>query len=150
MVLGPAFGGTCRAIASTAGAASGTRRMLLRLLGRSLNPLKHYRGRLRLAPDGLLWYGHSLLAPSLSASRWEADKLQARIGTPDVAVVPIVAVVGATVPFGQLTAHDVTVIPAPRLPGLLRSPAAQLDAGAGAGGGRADQPPLGRYPGVDT
>jgi hypothetical protein len=82
---------------------------------------KHYRGRLHLSPDGLLWYGHSLLAPTLSTTRWEADKLQARIGAPDIAVVPIVAVVGATVPFGQVTAHDVTVIPARRLPGLLRS-----------------------------
>jgi hypothetical protein len=63
--------------------------------------LKHYRGRLRLAPDRLLWYGHSLLAPTLSATRWEADKLQARLGAPDIAVVPIVAVVGAMVPTGR-------------------------------------------------
>jgi Nuclease-related domain len=82
---------------------------------------KHYRGRLRLSGDGMLWYGHSLLAPTLSTTRWEADKLQARIGAPDIAVVPIVAVVGAVMPFGQLTAHDVTVIPARRLVGLLRS-----------------------------
>jgi hypothetical protein len=56
---------------------------------------KHYRGRLRLSPDGLLWHGRTLLAPTLSATRWEADKLQARIGALDIAVVPIVAVVGA-------------------------------------------------------
>ncbi len=82
---------------------------------------KHYRGRLRLSGDGLLWHGRYFLAPTLSATRWEADKLQARIGAPDIAVVPIVAVIGATVPYGQVTAHDVTVIPARRLPGLLRS-----------------------------
>jgi hypothetical protein len=82
---------------------------------------KHYRGRLRLSPDGLLWHGRTFLAPTLSATRWEADKLQARIGAPDIAVVPLVAVLGAMVPYGQVTAHDVTVIPARRLPGLLRS-----------------------------
>jgi hypothetical protein len=82
---------------------------------------KHYRGRLRLSRDGLLWHGRFLLSPALSTVRWEADKLQARIGAADIAVVPIVAVVGATVPHGQVSAHDVTVVPARRLAGLLRS-----------------------------
>jgi hypothetical protein len=82
---------------------------------------KNYRGRLRLSPDGLLWHGRTLLAPTLSATRWEADVLQARIGAPDVAVVPIVAVLGAVVPHGQATSMGVTVIPARRLPDLLRS-----------------------------
>jgi hypothetical protein len=81
---------------------------------------KNYRGRLRLSHDGLLWHGRTFLAPTLSATRWEADKLQARIGAPDIAVVPIVAVLGAMVPFGQVTSMDVTVIPARRLAGLLR------------------------------
>jgi hypothetical protein len=57
----------------------------------------------------------------LSATRWEADKLQARIGAPDIAVVPIAAVLGATVPFGQVTSMGVTVIPARRLVGVLGS-----------------------------
>jgi hypothetical protein len=82
---------------------------------------KHYSGRLRLSRDGLLWHGRYLLSPALSTVRWEADKLQARIGAADIAVVPVVAVVGTTVPYGQVTAHDVTVVPARRLPGLLRS-----------------------------
>jgi hypothetical protein len=82
---------------------------------------KHYAGRLRLSGDGQLWHGRYFLAPTLSATRWEADKLQARIGAPDIAVVPIVAVVGAVVPFGQVTCMGVTVVPARRLPGLLRS-----------------------------
>jgi hypothetical protein len=82
---------------------------------------KNYRGRLRLSHDGLLWHGRTFLAPTLSATRWEADKLQARIGAPDIAVVPIVAVLGAMVPFGQVTSMGVTVIPARRLVGLLRS-----------------------------
>jgi hypothetical protein len=82
---------------------------------------KHYRGRLRLSHDGQLWYGRYLLAPALSTTRWEADKLQAVIGAPDVAVTPIVAVWGAAVPWGQVTATGVTVVAARRLPGLLRS-----------------------------
>ena len=81
---------------------------------------KHDRGRLRLSRNGLLWHGRTFLAPTLSTVRWEADMLQARIGAPDIAVVPIVAVVGATVPFGQVTSMGVTVVPARRLPGLLR------------------------------
>jgi hypothetical protein len=82
---------------------------------------KNYRGRLRLSRDGLLWHGRTFLAPTLSATRWEADKLQARIGAPDIAVVPIVAVLGGMVPGGQVTSMGVTVVPARRLPGLLRS-----------------------------
>jgi Nuclease-related domain len=82
---------------------------------------KHYRGRLRLSHDGLLWHGRTFLLPTLSATRWEADMLQDRIGAPDVAVVPIVAVLGAVVPFGQVTSMGVTVVPARRLVGLLRS-----------------------------
>jgi Nuclease-related domain len=82
---------------------------------------KNYRGRLRLSRDGLLWHGRTFLAPTLSATRWEADMLQARVGAPDIAVVPIVAVLGAMVPYGQVTSMDVTVIPARRLVGLLRS-----------------------------
>lgn len=66
--------------------------------------------------------------------------LQDRIGAPDVAVVPIVAVLGAVVPFGQVTSMGVTVVPARRLVGLLRQPATDADAAAGAGGGRADEP----------
>ena len=58
---------------------------------------------------------------ALSATRWEADVLQDRIGAPDIAVVPIVAVVGGVVPGGQVTAQGVTVVPARRLAGLLRS-----------------------------
>lgn len=82
---------------------------------------KNYRGRLRLSPDGLLWHGRTFLLPTLSATRWEADMLQDRIGAPDVAVVPIVAVLGAVVPYGQVTSMGVTVVPVRRLVGLLRS-----------------------------
>jgi hypothetical protein len=82
---------------------------------------RHYRGRLRLSRDGLLWHGRTFLLPSLSATRSKADRLQDRIAAPDVAVVPIVAVVGGMVPGGQATSMGVTVIPARRLPDVLRS-----------------------------
>jgi hypothetical protein len=82
---------------------------------------RHYRGRLRLSHDGLLWHGRTFLLPTLSATRSKADRLQDRIGAPDVAVVPIAAVLGAMVPGGQVTSMGVTVVAARRLPGLLRS-----------------------------
>jgi hypothetical protein len=59
---------------------------------------KHYSGHLRLSPQGQLWHGRALLAPTLSVTRWEAERLQAVIGAPDIAVTPIVAVWGAAVP----------------------------------------------------
>jgi hypothetical protein len=82
---------------------------------------KHYQGHLRLAGDGQLWHGRYLLAPMLSTTRWEADRLHAVIGAADIAVTPIVAVWGAAVPWGQVTATGVTVVAARRLPGMLRS-----------------------------
>jgi Nuclease-related domain len=83
--------------------------------------VRHYRGRLRLSPDGLLWHGRTFLLPSLSATRSKADRLQDRIGAPDIWVSPIVAVLGGMVPGGQVTSMGVTVVPARRLPDVLRS-----------------------------
>jgi len=83
--------------------------------------VRHYRGRLRLSHDGLLWHGRTFLLPTLSTIRSKADRLQDRIGAPDVAVSPIVAVLGGMVPGGQATSMGVTVVSARRLPGLLRN-----------------------------
>jgi hypothetical protein len=83
--------------------------------------VRHYLGRLRLSRDGLLWHGRTFLLPTLSATRSKADRLQDRIGAPDVWVVPIVAVLGGMVPGRQVTSMGVTVVPARRLPDLLRS-----------------------------
>jgi hypothetical protein len=82
---------------------------------------KHYSGHLRLSPQGQLWHGRALLAPTLGVTRWEADRLQAVIGAADIAVTPVVAVWGAAVPGGQVTVNHVTVVAARRLPALLRS-----------------------------
>jgi hypothetical protein len=83
--------------------------------------VRHYRGRLRLSRDGLLWHGRTFLLPTLSATRSKADRLQDRIGAPDIWVSPIVAVLGGMVPGGQVTSMGVTVVPARRLPDVLRS-----------------------------
>jgi hypothetical protein len=82
---------------------------------------KHYRGPLHLAHDGGLWHGRYPLAAALSATRWEADKVQATLGASDVDVVPIVAVVGAAVPFGQVSIHGIPVVAARSLPSMLRA-----------------------------
>jgi Nuclease-related domain len=83
--------------------------------------LRHYRGRLRLSHDGLLWHGRTFLLPTLSATPSKADRLQDRIAAPDIWVSPIIAVLGGMVPGGQVTSMGVTVIPARRLPDVLRS-----------------------------
>ena len=52
--------------------------------------------------------------------RFEADQAAQILAAPGVEVVPLVAVHGASVPFGKLVADGVPVVAARRLPGLLR------------------------------
>jgi hypothetical protein len=82
---------------------------------------KQYRGRLRLDPSGLLWHGRHLLVSTLRAARWEADQADEVLGVADVDVAPIVAVHGASVPWGGITVDGVRVAPAGRVPDLLRA-----------------------------
>jgi hypothetical protein len=82
---------------------------------------KQYRGRLQLDRDGLLWHGRHLLVSSLRKLRWEADQADEVLGIADVQVTAIVAVHGASVPWGGLVADGVTVAPARRVPDLLRA-----------------------------
>jgi Nuclease-related domain len=81
---------------------------------------KQYRGRLQLDRSGRLWHGRYLLAPTLRTVSFEADQAAQVLPDPGVAVVPIVAVHGAQVPWGKLVIDGVPVVPARRLPGLLR------------------------------
>jgi hypothetical protein len=81
---------------------------------------KHYRGRLRLDPSGRLWHGRYSLAPALRAVDFEADQAARVLTDPDVVVVPIVAVHGAQVPWGKVVIDGVPVVPARRLPSMLR------------------------------
>jgi hypothetical protein len=81
---------------------------------------KQYRGRLQLDSSGRLWHGRHPLAPSLRAVSFDADQAAQVLPDPGVAVVPIVAVHGAEVPWGKVVTDGVPVVAARRLPGMLR------------------------------
>jgi hypothetical protein len=82
---------------------------------------KQYRGRLRLDADGLLWHGRHLLVTTLRKVRWQADQADEVLGVADVQVLAIMAVHGANVPWGRLTADGVIVAPPRRVPDLLQA-----------------------------
>jgi Nuclease-related domain len=82
---------------------------------------KQYRGRLHLDPSGRLWHGRYPLAPTLQAVSFEADQAALVLPDPGLAVVPIVAVHGAQVPWGKVVADGVAVVAARRLPSMLRT-----------------------------
>jgi hypothetical protein len=81
---------------------------------------KQYRGRLQLDSFGELWHGRYPLAATLRAVEFEADQAAQILPDPGVAVVPIVAVHGAQVPWGKVVMNGVPVVPARRLPSMLR------------------------------
>jgi hypothetical protein len=82
---------------------------------------KQYRGRLQLDGSGRLWHGRYPLAPTLRAVEFEADRAAQVLPDPGVVVVPIVAVHGAQVPWGKVVVDGVPVVPARRLPSMLRA-----------------------------
>jgi hypothetical protein len=82
---------------------------------------KQYRGRLQLDPSGRLWHGRYLLASMLQAVSFEADQAAQVLPDPGVAVLPVVAVHGAQVPRGKVVIDGVSLVPARRLPSLLRA-----------------------------
>jgi Nuclease-related domain len=82
---------------------------------------KQYRGRLQLDLSGRLWHGRYPLASTLRAVSWEADQAAQVLPDPGVAVVPILTVHGAQVPWGKVVSHGVPVLPARRLPSMLRT-----------------------------
>jgi hypothetical protein len=81
---------------------------------------KQYRGRLQLDLSGRLWHGRYPLAPTLQAVSFEADQAAVVLPDPGMAVVPIVAVHGAQVPWGKVVMEGVPVVSARRLPSMLR------------------------------
>jgi hypothetical protein len=87
---------------------------------------KQYRGHLQLDPAGRLWHGRYPLAPALHAVSFEADEAAQVLTDPGVAVVPIVAVHGAQVPWGKVVVEGVPVVAARRLPSMLRQLPAML------------------------
>jgi Nuclease-related domain len=82
---------------------------------------KQYRGRLQLDPSGRLWHGRYPLASTLQAVSFEADQAAVVLPDPGMAVVPIVAVHGAQVPWGKVVVDGVPVVAARRLPSMLRA-----------------------------
>jgi Nuclease-related domain len=80
---------------------------------------KQYRGRIRVDQDGMVWHGRRLLVSALRRTLWEADQADEVLGIADLQVAALVAVHGASVPWGVLRAEGVTVVPARRLPNLL-------------------------------
>jgi hypothetical protein len=81
---------------------------------------KQYRGRLQLDRSGRLWHGYYPLARALNAVSFEADQVAQVLPNLGVVVVPIMAVHGAQVPWGELVIDGVAVVPARRLPNMLR------------------------------
>jgi Nuclease-related domain len=81
---------------------------------------KQYRGRLQFDPSGRLWYARYPLAPTLREVSFEADQAAQVLPDPGVVVLPIVAVQGARVPWGKVVLEGVPVVPARRLPSMLR------------------------------
>jgi hypothetical protein len=81
---------------------------------------KRYRGRLRLDRDGMVWHGRQLLVSALRKVLWQADQADEVLGVADITVAAVVAVHGASVPWGLLQADGVTIVPARRAPGLLQ------------------------------
>jgi hypothetical protein len=82
---------------------------------------KRYRGRLRLDRHGMVWHSRRLLVSALRKVLWAADQADEVLGVAEVQVAAVVAVHGASVPWGLLQADGVTIVPARRLPGLLQA-----------------------------
>jgi hypothetical protein len=82
---------------------------------------KQYRGRLRLDAYGMLWHGRHLLVSTLRKTRWTADRADEVLGIADLQIPAIVAVHGASVPWGRVHTDGATVVPARRVPDLLQA-----------------------------
>jgi hypothetical protein len=88
---------------------------------------KQYRGRLQLDSSGRLWHGPYPLDHTVQAVSWEADQAAQILPDPGVAVIPIVAIHGAQVPWGKVVSKGVPVVAARRLPSMLRALPAVLE-----------------------
>jgi Nuclease-related domain len=82
---------------------------------------KHYRGRLRVDGDGLVRHGRHLLVSALRKVLWQADQVDEVLGIADLTIAAIVAIHGASVPWGGLRADGVILVPARRVPDLLQA-----------------------------
>jgi hypothetical protein len=81
---------------------------------------KQYRGQLHLDRYGMVWHGRHLLVSALRKARWQADQADEVLGIADINVAAVVAVHGASIPWGYLQADGVTLVRGRRVPDLLQ------------------------------
>ena len=86
---------------------------------------KRYTGGVSQTADGRVWHNHWPMDQQLGALRLEAEVIGAALGVP---VRPLMCVHGARVACGGLHAGVVEIVPAGRLPGMLRNRGQQLQA----------------------
>jgi Nuclease-related domain len=79
---------------------------------------KRYSGQVTLGADGRVWHNHYPMDYTLRALRLETAAIGAALG---VRVRPVMCVHHAQVAHGGLVAGDVEILPARRLPGMLRN-----------------------------
>jgi hypothetical protein len=84
---------------------------------------KRYSGRVWQGPDGRVWHNQYPMDRPLRALRLEAAAIQRALGA---SARPLVCVHGAHVDFAGLTAGDIDILPAGRLPGVLATASPQL------------------------
>jgi hypothetical protein len=77
---------------------------------------KRYTGRVWQSPDGRVWHNQYPMDRPLRALRMECAAIAHLLGVP---VRALVCVHGARVDFAGLTAGDIDILPAGRLPGVL-------------------------------
>jgi len=79
---------------------------------------KRYSGQVTQGPDGRVWHNHYPMDHTLRLLRLESQAISAALR---VAVRPLMCVHGARVADGGLVAGDVQILPARRLPSMLRN-----------------------------
>jgi hypothetical protein len=82
---------------------------------------KQHRGQLRVDRYGMVWHSRHLLVSTLRKVRWAADQADNVLGIADIMVAAIVALHGASVPWGVLQADGVAIVPARRVADLLQA-----------------------------
>jgi hypothetical protein len=97
--------------------------LLLGPPGAILVDSKQWTGSVHQGADGLAWHNHYPMDHTLRALRLETQAISAALG---VRVRPVVCVHGAQVAHGGLVAGEVEILPARRLPGMLRNRRQQL------------------------
>jgi hypothetical protein len=85
---------------------------------------KRYTGHVSQGLDGRVWHNHHPMDHTLRALRLETQAISAALR---VRVRPVMCVHHAQVAGGGLTAGNVQILPARRLPSMLRSRRQQLD-----------------------